>query len=226
MISHHLGSQRRSVRRGLSLLEVMLALAILGGAVAAMGQLVRIGARSAAVARDSTTAQLWAESKMAEVSSGITLPENVFQQPIDDTGEWLCSVESQTVDQQGLLAIYVTVEQDPQMIARPVMFTLTRWIIDPQVEEQARLDAQAMKESMKSAGADANQGQAGTTQSAGSQLGGAGGGGGMGGGGPGGGGNNNGGNNDGGGRPDRPNPNPNPNDPSDPDRPNRPMGPR
>lgn len=171
------------VRRGLSLLEVMLALAILGGSLATLGQLVRIGAQAARVSRDSTTAQLLAESRMAEIASGIVLTDNVVQEPVDETGEWLISVETQPVDQQGLLAVQVLVEQDETFNSQPVTFTLTRWIIDPEVEAEARLQAAEIK---KSAGANANQGQAaagGPTDA--SQLGGAGG---LGPGGPGGGG--------------------------------------
>jgi prepilin-type N-terminal cleavage/methylation domain-containing protein len=200
-------------RRGLSLLEVMLALAILGGSLAVLGQLVRIGARSAAVARDSTTAQLLAESKMAEIASGIILPETVFQEPADETGEWLCSVETQSIDQEGLLAVRVLVEQDPAYTTQPVTFLLTRWIVDPQVEADAKAAAAEVR---KSAGANANQGQAsagGPSAAAQMGAGGAGGAGGFpgGGGGAGGGG--------GGPGPNRPN---NPNRPNDPTRPTGP----
>ena len=185
----------RTDNRGLSLLEVMLALALLGGALATLGQLIRIGSISGAAARDSATAQMLCESKMAEISSGIILPDVIYQQPLDDEGEWLYSIDSQQIDQQGLLAVLVTVEQDRQFNTRPVTYSLTRWIVDPEVEAAVRLEA----EEKASAGADANQGQAGSTQSAASGLGAGAGGGGPGGGGSNGGGNNNGGNNSGGG---------------------------
>ena len=61
---------RRSRRRGLSLLEVILAIAILGGALATIGQLIRVGARNAAEARDLTMAQLYAESEMNGIAAG------------------------------------------------------------------------------------------------------------------------------------------------------------
>lgn len=143
--------------RGLSLLEVMLALAILGGALTVLGMHIRTGARSAAIARDSTTAQLLAESKMAEIASGIILPESVYQEPADDSGEWLCSVESLPIDQEGLLAIQVLVEQDPAVTSQPISFMLTRWIVDPQVEADMKLAAAEIR---KSIGANANQGTA------------------------------------------------------------------
>ena len=58
------------MRRGLTLLEVLLALAILGGALATIGELMRIGARNAEIARDKTTAQLLAEATMGELEVG------------------------------------------------------------------------------------------------------------------------------------------------------------
>ena len=61
---------RQAPHRGLSLLEVILAIAILGGSLATIGQLIRIGARNAAEARDLTMAQLYAESQMNRLSSG------------------------------------------------------------------------------------------------------------------------------------------------------------
>lgn len=143
--------------RGLSLLEVMLALAILGGALTVLGMHIRTGARSAAIARDSTTAQLLAESKMAEIASGVILPDTVFQEPADEMGEWLCSVEALPIDQEGLLGVQVLVEQDPAFTTQPVSFKLTRWIVDPQVEADMKLAASEIR---KSVGANANQGTA------------------------------------------------------------------
>lgn len=172
--------------RGLSLLEVMLALAILGGALTVIGMHVRTGARSAAIARDSTTAQLLAESKMAEIAAGVILPDTVYQEPADEMGEWLCSVEALPIDQEGLLGVQVLVEQDPAFTTQPVSFKLTRWIVDPQVESDMKLAASEIR---KSVGANANQGTAaagGATDAA--QIGAGAGGAGAGGGGPGGGG--------------------------------------
>ena len=70
-------SQRHATRTGLSLLEVMLALAILGGALAAIGELMRIGARNAEKARDLTTAQMICESTMAEIQLGFIAMQSV-----------------------------------------------------------------------------------------------------------------------------------------------------
>jgi hypothetical protein len=115
----------------LTLLEAMLALAILGLSIAATGELVRIGMRSAAAARDLTTAQLLCESKMAEISAGIVPAEPVLRMQDEFDPEWVYSIEQQIIEQPGLLAIRVTVEKDIDVDQRPISFSLVRWIPDP-----------------------------------------------------------------------------------------------
>ncbi len=122
-------------RDGFSLLEVVLALAILAGAIAVLGELGRMGLRNARFARDMTQAQLLCESKLAEIAAGITLPEPVnsarFEQEVGDGQiDWLYSIETADVDQQGLLSVRVTVAQDLPAEKLPVEFSLQRWIID------------------------------------------------------------------------------------------------
>lgn len=130
--------RRRDQRVGLTLLEVMLALAILGGAIAIIGELMRVGARNAEAARDLTTAQLHCETKINEIVAGLIPAQTITQVPIEDgiqsQGEWLYSILVQQVDQEGLISVTVTVEQSPDVVARPLAFALTRWMIDPMME--------------------------------------------------------------------------------------------
>ena len=72
-------------------MEVILSIAILGGAMATIGELIRIGAANAAIARDLTTAQIYCESRMAEVASGAVTLDSVGTEPLDESGEWLCA---------------------------------------------------------------------------------------------------------------------------------------
>ncbi len=135
MSSEHLTSRRRK-RSGLSLLEVMLALAILGGALAAIGELMRIGARNAEIARDLTTAQLICESTIAEVQLGFLPLQSIGPVPVSDIQyqlDWLYTITVQPIDQEGLTSVLVRIEQSPEVFSRPVSFTLTRWMIDPSV---------------------------------------------------------------------------------------------
>jgi len=127
---------RRHPRAGLSLLEVLLALAILGGALAMIGELMRVGARNAEIARDLTTAQLIGETTMGELKVGFLPLQSFGPSPVADVeyeDEWLYTVNVQPIDQQGLVSVVVTVEQNPDIFSRPITFSLTRWLIDPSV---------------------------------------------------------------------------------------------
>jgi prepilin-type N-terminal cleavage/methylation domain-containing protein len=172
--------------RGLSLLEVILAIAILGGALATIGELIRIGARNAAISRDLTTAQLYCESKMNEAASGVIDLENLETETLDEAGEWMCVITTEALDQQQLIAVNVTVGQNPDEFARPVSFSMTRWIIDPAyVAECAALDAQLKAEAKQrvtnaaqtagstgAAGGTGTGGASGSSQSGGTPMGG------------------------------------------------------
>ena len=71
--------------RGFSLLEVILALGILVGAMAVLGELARHGLDSARIARDSAMAQLLCESKLSEITAGLIRPEPVSNVPFGTT---------------------------------------------------------------------------------------------------------------------------------------------
>lgn len=124
-----------TARRGLSLLEVMLALAILGVSLAAIGELMRIGARNAEMGRDLTTAQILCEDRMAQIVAGLLPSTTTPASPIEEAGsgeDWLYEIQSQPVPgQEGLLSVQVTVQQNPDLYPRPAFCSLVRWIVDP-----------------------------------------------------------------------------------------------
>ena len=127
-------------RGGFSLLEVILALAILGGGLAVLGELARLGLRNAQIARETAQAQLLCESKLAEITAGITPLQGVsgveFEEPLGNgTMKWLYSIDVQQTDCEGMSAVRVTVVQDLPEEKRPVDFSLVRWMQDdPEVE--------------------------------------------------------------------------------------------
>lgn len=121
-----------------SLLEVVLALAILGGSLAVLSSIALIGSDSAVRARDMTTARLICESKMSE----LLLAYNVAPQPIAPSpaenpdsgsmGEYLYAVEVQPAPIDGLLAVRVTVTTVAETNGVPnASFSLVRWMVDP-----------------------------------------------------------------------------------------------
>jgi general secretion pathway protein I len=128
------------MKRGFSILEVILALAILTGAIAVLGELGRLGFQNAKNAQDLTKAQILCESKMAEYTSGITPLQPVAAVAFDaidqdnaNSSTWVYSVDMQQIDQDGLDAVCVTVSQNIPAAQHPATYSITRWIIDPTV---------------------------------------------------------------------------------------------
>ncbi len=164
------------MRCGMTLLEVILAIAILGGSLAVLGELVRVGTRTARAARVLTTGQLLAESLVAEVTAGVTAPDPI-DGVINDFGglRWQYVVQIEQVDQQGLMAVAVTVREDKDASEKPVSFALVRWMIDPQTEldlEAAAAAAASSSSSGSTSSSSASSGSETGTPSSGSGTGG------------------------------------------------------
>ena len=124
-------------------MEVVLSLAILAGSMAVLGEAVRHGLENARIARDLTDAQLYCESKMAELQSGLLTADGFGDMPIEPmtdsllessseptSAEWLYSLTSELVNEEGLMLVSVSVYQDPNTVKKPVTFTMTRMILD------------------------------------------------------------------------------------------------
>lgn len=141
-------------RGGFTLLEVILAFAILAGSTAVLGELARMGVRHASEAQYLAQAQLLCESKMAEIICSGEQLQGVQGEPLEAAAPsqpaWLCSVETATVDEDGLIAVSVTMIQDLPPEARPVKFGLTRWILDPSLQGTAANESATEEESESS----------------------------------------------------------------------------
>ena len=75
-------------RRGMTLLEVVIALALLFAALAAISEVLRMGSVSAVKAQLRAEASLLGESKLNEVIAGIVPLTPVEQQSFDDAPQW------------------------------------------------------------------------------------------------------------------------------------------
>jgi prepilin-type N-terminal cleavage/methylation domain-containing protein len=122
---------QQTTPRGLTLLEVILAIAILGGCMTVIGELVRMGVRHAEEAREQTKAQLLCESKLEEIAAGVTALESASMVPFELDPEWTYTIESASLDEQGLIQVRVTVQPAESDRLHPIAFTLTRWMLDP-----------------------------------------------------------------------------------------------
>jgi len=142
-------------RGGFSLLEVILAMAILFGAIAVLGELGRLGLHNAQITRDLARAELLCESKLAELTAGAAPLAPVHRAPFEEEagdGEqrWLYSIATEPLDEDGLTAVRVTVVQDLPQERRPVECSLTRWIL---IDEETETFSQTDEEEESGAGA-------------------------------------------------------------------------
>lgn len=147
-------------RCGFSLLEILLALAILGGALAILSTIAETGTSAAREARDLSMARLLCQSKLSEVlldaTAGIS-PQSELSVPMEslDSGSTTAfnySLEVQPAAMDGLLAIRVTVTaENPNGGPALATYALTRWLIDPTLGLEA---AEAEEEAMAAAAAE------------------------------------------------------------------------
>ena len=116
-------------RRGLSLLEVMLAIAIMGGSLAVIGELVRTGSTAALRCQEVTTGQMLCENLINEVVIGMR-PMTAGSGTFPDYPEWNYSLNIEPADQAGLVVIIGTVGHEDGS-SNPYLLQMFRWAIDP-----------------------------------------------------------------------------------------------
>ncbi len=153
-------------RSGFSLLEILLALAILGGSLAILSRIADTGMSAARESRDLAAARILAQTKLCEVmldaASGITpqsIPSAPFDAPFDSQSSSLYQygVDVQPAPMSGLLAIRVTVEAIDANGGPPrARYALTRWLVDPTLGlEEAEAEEEAMLEEKAAAASGA-----------------------------------------------------------------------
>lgn len=130
-----------------TLLEVILALAILAGAIAILGEVMSIAGRNASDAQAEAHAQLLASSMMDELLAGSIEMLNQSRQPLltESAIPWVCSVSIGDTSLIGLMSIEVLVEQDVEEQFRPVKYRLIRWVsseLETSEEESSTSDAE------------------------------------------------------------------------------------
>jgi general secretion pathway protein I len=148
----------RRLSQAFTLLEVILALAILAGAVAILGEVMRIAGRNAADAQAEARAQLLACSVMDEMVTGVIQPteQSRVALDVDDVAPWVYSVTFGTTNIEGLMSVELVVEQDLEARFNPVKFRLVRWL--PSVTEAAEEDEEEAEESEESSEESSDEG--------------------------------------------------------------------
>lgn len=143
----------RVSRSGFSLMEMLLALAILGGSLAVLSQIASTGTDAARESRDLALARILCQAKLSEVLLQNITPVSVGSAPAESfdsssTTPFVYSVEVQPGPLDGLLAIRITVEATNLDGGPPLAtYSLVRWMIDPALGlEAAELEEEAAKE--------------------------------------------------------------------------------
>lgn len=127
--------QRANRRRAISLLEVILALSILGVSTAILAQIVNQAADNAIRSQDIVQAQLVCDSKLSEYVTGLQPIQAQSWSPVSlDTfnQQWFAMTEILPSEQQGMITVAVTAANniDPTF-PDIVRFRLVRSLIDP-----------------------------------------------------------------------------------------------
>src|SRR5690606_31678516 len=127
----HATSRRfRTPHPAFTLLEVILALVILGAALAIFGEVMQLANQNAADSRAETQAQLLATSLMDEILAGSIDDSPANRQPleVDDDVKWVYSISTGTATVDGVYPLVIEVEQDVEAKFNAVKFRLVRWL--------------------------------------------------------------------------------------------------
>ena len=119
---------RRPRRSGLSLLEVILSIAILGTSMAIIAQVFFAGYRSAVKARDLSDATILCDSVMAELAAGSIEFGSTSGATIPNVPGWEYSVETVPSDVSGLLLTTVAVSRTG---SSAISMSIVRMLPDP-----------------------------------------------------------------------------------------------
>ena len=128
-------------RRGITLFEVVLALAIFVGAFAAISQILRTGSRSAIRAQLTSEAVLRCERRMNEVLAGVLPLQTAQRVPFEDNSAWLWSVNVMDAGTPNLLQVETLVERIGTGSDSSASFRMIRLIRDPQIYYDAALQS-------------------------------------------------------------------------------------
>lgn len=112
----------------------MVSLAILGGAMAAIGELIQLGAKAAEDARDLTKMQLIGDSIMNEIAANIAAPMSAMHAPCPVDPGFVYSLQSNPAPAPDLLHIKLTIEREADLRLnnpRGLRFSIERMIPDP-----------------------------------------------------------------------------------------------
>jgi prepilin-type N-terminal cleavage/methylation domain-containing protein len=159
----------RCIRRGLSLLEVIVALAIFLFSFIVISRLVVAGGDLALEVQQRAQAARLCQSKLAEVAAGAVPLESQGDTPFDEEPDWYWALETEQGTVTGLWTVRVRVTRQAPDGSR-VESTLSQMLLDPSLRG-TNADAAATASSTSTE--SATTGQSGSSSSSSSSTGGA-----------------------------------------------------
>lgn len=130
---------RPNAPAGFTLLEVVIAVAVLLGAITVLFQLINVGHRSSIQSKLRSDAVLIAETKMNEAVGGVIEMQSTSEAELEDYPDWLWSLTVEDAGLDGLLQVTVTVRRDTTDVTVAHEYSMTRLIRDPQMFIDAAL---------------------------------------------------------------------------------------
>ena len=125
--------QRR--RSGISLLEVVLALSILAMSAGILASITATAVNNGMIGHRLATAQILAESKMAEVLTGaIPVQAGIDWTQITDPvpeGTWYYRLEITVTGNQDMIGVRLAITDEIGLEDNKELFYVARWMIDP-----------------------------------------------------------------------------------------------
>lgn len=129
-----------AARHGMSLLEVMIALAIFLTATSIIGQLVSTGSQAAIGAQLKAEAARRCETVLAEALAGAVPLETTAGSAFDDDPLWTWSLTVEDAPVTDLLQVRAGVTRQVRSGQAPLEFTLTRWVRNPELWSQSTVE--------------------------------------------------------------------------------------
>jgi len=127
-----------SRRQAFTLYEVVLAIAILLGAMTVMSKLIATGSRAGSRAQLQTDAMLLCQSKLSEVVAGVEPLASVRGAPVGSTTpDWVWNLEVSSGPRDDLLELRVEVLLSDGGSTPRAKASLVRWMRNPSLFEAA-----------------------------------------------------------------------------------------
>jgi general secretion pathway protein I len=134
-------SVRSAVRNGMTLFEVVLALAVFLGAFAAIGQIIDVGRQASVEGQLENEAVIRAQTKLAEIVAGVEPMTAVQSQAFEDDPDWTWGLAMAAGPHADLLQLTISVEHLRPTGTIDAGFQLHRWVRDPQLFIDAAANA-------------------------------------------------------------------------------------